>query len=46
MTTNIKAAIATGDAVLTFVDDDSTVGSNGTADANLPSHTLLIVTFI
>jgi hypothetical protein len=29
MTTNIKVAIATGDAVLKFVDDDSTVGANG-----------------
>ena len=42
MTTNIKAAIATGDAVLTFVDDDSTVGSNGTADANLPSTSRIL----
>ena len=39
MSTNIKVAIATGDAVLTYVDDDTTVGSNGTADANLPSTT-------
>jgi len=42
MTTNIKAAIATGDAVLTFVDNDSTVGSNGTADANLPSTSRIL----
>jgi|TARA_R100001143_G_scaffold60015_1_gene59134 hypothetical protein len=42
MSTNIKVAIATGDAVLTYVDDDTTVGSNGTADANLPSTTRII----
>ena len=29
MATNIKAAIATGDAVLTYVEDDTTVGANG-----------------
>ena len=28
MTTNIKVGIATGDAVLTYVEDDTTVGSN------------------
>ena len=42
MSTNIKVAIATGDAVLTYVDDDTTVGSNGTADGNLPSTTRII----
>ena len=30
MPTNIKVGIATGDAVLKYVDTDTTVGSNGT----------------
>ena len=42
MSTNIKVAIATGDAVLKYVDDDTTVGSNGSADANLQSTTRII----
>ena len=42
MSTNIKVAIATGDAVLNYVDDDTSVGSNGTSDANLPSTTRII----
>jgi hypothetical protein len=40
MASNIKVAIATGDAVLKYVDTDTTVGSNGTADSNIPSTTL------
>ena len=42
MPTNIKVAIATGDAVLKHVEDDTTVGSNGTADANIPSTTRIM----
>ena len=42
MATNIKVAIATGDAVLKYVEDDTTVGSNGTADANIPSTTRIM----
>ena len=42
MSTNIKAAIATGDAVLTFVENDATVGDNGTADGNNPSVTRIL----
>lgn len=42
MSTNIKAAIATGDAVLKYVENDATVGSNGTPDANLPSTTRIL----
>ena len=44
MASNIKVAIATGDAVLTYVEDDTTVGSNGTADANIPSTTRIALT--
>ena len=42
MATNIKVAIATGDAVLKYVEDDTTVGSNGTADSNIPSTTRIM----
>ena len=42
MPTNIKVAIATGDAVLKYVEDDTTVGSNGTADGNIPSTTRIM----
>ena len=41
MSTNIKAAIATGDAVLKYVDDDTTVGSNGTGN-NRPTTTRIL----
>ena len=40
MTTNIKVGIATADAVLTYVEDDTTVGSNGTGDN--PRHQPLV----
>ena len=42
MTTNIKVAIATADAVLTYVEDDTTVGSNGTGDSPTPSTTRIL----
>jgi len=42
MPTNIKVGIATGDAVLKYVDTDTTVGSNGTADSNIPSTTRIM----
>ena len=41
MSTNIKAAIATGDEVLKYVDDDTTVGSNGTGN-NRPTTTRIL----
>ena len=40
MTTNIKVGIAVADAVLTHVEDDTTIGSNGTGDN--PNHPPLV----
>ena len=42
MTTNIKVGIATGDAVLTYVEDDTTVGSNGAGDSPQPTTTRIL----
>jgi hypothetical protein len=42
MASNIKVAIATGDSVLKYVEDDTTVGSNGTADSNIPSVSRIV----
>ena len=40
--TNIRVAIATGDAVLKYVDTDTTVGSNGNGDSPIPSTTRVL----
>ena len=42
MATNIKVAIATGDAVLKYVDTDTTVGSNGGGSSPTPTVTSII----
>ena len=42
MATNIKVAIATGDAVLKYVDTDTTVGSNGGGSRPTPTVTRII----
>mgnify|MGYP003129340851 FL=1 len=42
MSTNIKVAIATGDAVLKYVDTDTTVGSNGGGSSPTPTVTRII----
>ena len=42
MATNIKVAIATGDAVLKYVDTDTTVGSNGGGSSPTPTVTRII----
>ena len=40
--TNIRVAIATGDAVLKYVDTDTTVGTNGNGDSPVPSTTRVL----
>jgi len=42
MATNIKVAIATGDAVLKYVDTDTTVGSNGGGSSPTPTVTRIL----
>ena len=42
MATNIKVAIATGDAVLKYVDTDTTVGSNGGGSSPTPTVTRIV----
>ena len=42
MATNIKVAIATGDAVLKYVDTDTTVGNNGGGDSPVPTVTRIL----
>ena len=42
MATNIKVAIATGDAVLKYVDTYTTVGSNGGGSSPTPTVTRII----
>ena len=42
MATNIKVAIATGDAVLKYVDTDTTVGNNGGGDSPTPTVTRIL----
>ncbi|MAX61986.1 MAG: hypothetical protein CMM40_06035, partial [Rhodospirillaceae bacterium] len=42
MATNIKVAIATGDAVLKYVDTDTTVGSNGGGNSPTPTVTRIL----
>jgi hypothetical protein len=42
MATNIKVAIATGDAVLKYVDTDTTVGNNGGGSSPTPTVTRIL----
>ena len=42
MASNIKIAIVTGSGILTYVEEGTTVGSNGTPDSNYPSTTRVI----
>ena len=42
MAANIKTAIAVGDAVLTYVESGTTVGSNGSGSSPVPSTTRII----
>jgi len=42
MATNIQVGIATGDAVLKYVDTDTTVGNNGGGNSPTPSVTRIL----